>query len=213
MGKVLHNPYRLGGPHHFRAGGGEIHKWPASGQRGYITPAAWGVLTASERGAEWEVAHKWATWLHNPCRLGGPQRFRAEGRNQKWPTSGQGGYITPLACCLGGPQRFRAGGQNHKWLASGERIYITPTAWGVPTASERGAKAEVAHKWVRCYITLGAWGVPTALEPGGRIRSGPQVGKVLHNPYRLGGPHGFKAGRQNQKRPTSGQRGYIPPAT
>ena len=24
-----------------------------------------------------EVAHKWAGWLHNPCHLGGPQRFRA----------------------------------------------------------------------------------------------------------------------------------------
>ena len=36
-----------------------------------------GVPTASERGAESEVAHKWARWLHNPCRLGGPHRFRA----------------------------------------------------------------------------------------------------------------------------------------
>ena len=23
------------------------------------------------------VTHKWADWLHNPCRMGGPQRFRA----------------------------------------------------------------------------------------------------------------------------------------
>ena len=27
--------------------------------------------TASNRGPESEVAHKWARWLHNPCRLGG----------------------------------------------------------------------------------------------------------------------------------------------
>ena len=39
---------------------------------GYIIPAAWGLPTASERGAESEVAHKWAGWLHNPCRLGVP---------------------------------------------------------------------------------------------------------------------------------------------
>ena len=39
---------------------------------GYITPAAWGVPTASERGAESEVAQKWARWLHNPCRLAPP---------------------------------------------------------------------------------------------------------------------------------------------
>ena len=48
-----------------------------SGQDGYITPAALGVPTASERGAESEMAHKWASWLHNPCLLGGPHRFRA----------------------------------------------------------------------------------------------------------------------------------------
>ena len=44
-----------------------------------MTPSAWGVPTASERAAESEVAHKWARWLYNPCRLGGPQRFRAGG--------------------------------------------------------------------------------------------------------------------------------------
>ena len=38
-------------------------KWPTSRQRGCITPAAWGVRTASERGVESEVAHKWARWL------------------------------------------------------------------------------------------------------------------------------------------------------
>ena len=45
-----------------------------------MTPAAWGVPTASGRGAESEVAHKWAAKLHNPCHLRGPHRFRAGGR-------------------------------------------------------------------------------------------------------------------------------------
>ena len=52
--------------------GGQSQKWPTSGQGGHIAPAAWGISTASERGAESEVAHKWARWLHNPCRLGVP---------------------------------------------------------------------------------------------------------------------------------------------
>ena len=60
--------------------GGQNRNGPTSGQGGYITPAAWGVPTASERGAESELAHKLARWLHNPCRLGGPHRFRAGGR-------------------------------------------------------------------------------------------------------------------------------------
>ena len=46
----------------------------------YMTPAAWGVPTTSERGAESEVAHKWAKWLHDPCRPGGSHPFRVGGR-------------------------------------------------------------------------------------------------------------------------------------
>ena len=45
-----------------------------------MTPAASGVPTASERGAELELAHKWARWLQNPCPLGGSHRFTAGGR-------------------------------------------------------------------------------------------------------------------------------------
>ena len=57
-------------------------------QRGYITPTAWGFPTALERGAASEVAHKWATWLHNPCRLGGHHRFRAWGGIRGGPQVG-----------------------------------------------------------------------------------------------------------------------------
>ena len=144
---------------------GQNQKWPTCGEGGYVTPAAAGVASASKRGAESEVAHLWTRWLLNPCRLGSPLRFRAGGRirsgplvgkvateplpprgspplqskgqNQKWPTCGEGGYVTPAAagvasaskrgaesevahlwarwllnpCCLGGPHRFRAGGR------------------------------------------------------------------------------------------------------
>ena len=54
-----------------------------------MTPAAWGIPTASKREAESEVAHKWARWLHNPCRLGGPHRFRAGGRIRSGPHVGK----------------------------------------------------------------------------------------------------------------------------
>ena len=71
MGKVATSPLPpRGSP--LPQSGGQNQKWPTSGQGGYITPAAWGVPTASERGAESEVAHKWARWLHNPFRLGVP---------------------------------------------------------------------------------------------------------------------------------------------
>ena len=121
--------------------------WPTSDQGGYITPAASGVPTASERRAESEVAQKWARWLHNPCRLGGSPPLQSGGQNQKWPTSGQGGYITPAAS-------------------------------GVPTASERRAESEVAHKWARWLHNPCRLRDPRRVKAGGKIRSGPQVGKV-----------------------------------
>ena len=100
----LLNPLRLGDPHRFRVGA--TIKWATSGQGGYVTPAASGVPTASERGAESEVAHLWARWLLNPCRLGDPLRFRAGGRIRSGPLVGKG-YLTPAAY----PHRFRAGGR------------------------------------------------------------------------------------------------------
>ena len=54
-----------------------------------MTPAASGVPTASERGAESEVARKRARWLHNPCRLGGPHRFIEGGRITRDPQVGE----------------------------------------------------------------------------------------------------------------------------
>ena len=108
----LYDPYRLAGPHHFRPGGRitirpqggkvatkslpsrgctplrggtHIHKWCTGGQGGYITTAACGVPTASKRGAESQPVQKWARWLYNPCRLGGPHHFKARSRIRGGP--------------------------------------------------------------------------------------------------------------------------------
>ena len=53
-------------------------------------------LTVGRRPLGGGGGHLWARWLHNPCRLGDPHRLRAGARIRKGPTSGQGGYITPL---------------------------------------------------------------------------------------------------------------------
>ena len=157
VGKVATSPLPPGGGggrQRFRAGG-QNQKWPTSGQGGYITLAASEVPTASERGTESEVAHKWARWLHHPCRLGGPHCFKAGGRirsgrqvgkvaTSRLPPRGgaatlqSGGTESEVAhqwarwlhhpCRLGGPQRFRAGGQHQNWPTSGQGGYITPAA-------------------------------------------------------------------------------------
>ena len=94
------------------------------------------------------MAHLWARWLRNPCRLRDPLRFKAGGKiSQKWPTCGQGGYVTPAAS-------------------------------EIPSASERGAKSEVAHLWARWLCNPCRLGDPLRFREGGKIRSGPLVGKV-----------------------------------
>ena len=54
-----------------------------------MIPAASGIPTASEQGAESEVAHLWAGWLHNPCRVGDPLRRIAGDRSRSVPPMGK----------------------------------------------------------------------------------------------------------------------------
>ena len=115
--------------------------------------------------AESEMAHLWAKWLRHPCRLGDPHRFKAggkirsgplmgkvatsplpsrgspplqsDGQNQKWPTCGQSGYVTPA---ISGIPTASERGQNQKWPTCGQSGYVTPAVLVVPTTSERVGK-------------------------------------------------------------------------
>ena len=44
---------------------------------------------SSERGAESQVAHLWARWLRNPCRLGDPHRSRVGDKITSGPLVGK----------------------------------------------------------------------------------------------------------------------------
>ena len=199
-------PYRGSPP---LQSGGQNQKWPTSGQSGYLTPAVSGIPTASERGAESEVAHKWAKWLPHPCRIGDPHRFRARGRIRSGPQVGE--MATSPLPYRGSPP-LQSGGQNQKWPTSGQSGYLTPAVSGIPTASERGAKSEVAHKWAKWLPHPCRIGDPHRFRARGRIRSGPQVGKVATSPLPYRGSPPLQSGGQNQKWPTSGQSGYLTPA-
>ena len=236
VGKVATSPLPYRGSPPLQSGG-QNHKWPTSGQNGYLTRAVSGIPTASERGAKSEVAHKWAKWLPHPCRIGDPHRFRAGGKirsgpqvgkvatsplpyrgspplqsggqNQKWPTSGQNGYLTPA---VSGIPTASSGGQNQKWPTSGQSGYLSPAVSGIPTASERGAKSEMAHKWAKWLPHPCRIGDPHRFRAGGKIRSGPQMGKMATSPLPYRGSPPLQSGGQNQKWPTSGQSGYLTPA-
>ena len=181
MGKVATSPLPPKGSPPLRSGG-QNQKWPFNGQGGYITPAASGIPTASKRGAKSEVAHKWARWLHHPCRLGVPHHCKAGGKIRSGPLMGK--VATSPLPPRGSPP-LQSAGQNHKWPINGQGGYITLAASGIPTVSKRGAKSEVAHKWARWLHNPCGLGDPHRFKAGARW---------LHHPCRLGVPHRFKAG-------------------
>ena len=121
------------------------------------------------------MAHKWARWLHNPCRLGGPHHFGVGAESEvahKWAR------WLHNPCCPGGPHRFRAGGR----IKGGQQVGRLATKplppGGVPTTPERGVESQVAHKWARWLHNPCRLGDPQHFRARGRIRGGPQVGKV-----------------------------------
>ena len=206
MGKVAMSPLPSRGFPSLKSG--EVNqKWPTSGQSGYVTPAFSGIPTASERGAKSEVAPLWAKWLRHPRRLGDPHRFRAEGENRKWPTSGQSGYITPPVSGISiAAGRGRKSEVAHKWA----KWLRHPCRLGDLHRFRAGGKMrsgpQVA-KWLRHPCRLGD---PHRFRAGGKIRSGPQVGKVATSPLPSRGSPPLKSGGQNHKWPTSGKVATSP---
>ena len=236
MGKVATSPLPSRGSPPLQSGG-QNQKWRTSGQSGYITPAGSGIPAASEREAKSEVAHKWAKWLRHPCRLGVPT---ASGRGAKSEVAHLWAKWLRRPCRLGDPHRCRArgkiingpqvgkvatsplpsrgspplqsGGQNQKWPTSGQSGYITPAVSGIPTASERGEKSEVAHKWAKWLRRPCRLGDPHRFRAGCKIRNGQKMGKVATSPLPARGSPRLQSGGQNQKWPTCGQSGYVTPA-
>ena len=208
MGKLATSPLPYRGSPPLQSGG-QNQKWPTSGQIGYLTPAVSGIPAAEERGAKSEVAHKWANCLPHPCRIGDPRRFRAGGKIRSGP---QVGKLATSPLPYRGSPPLQSGGQNQKWPTSGQIGYLTPAVSGIPAAAERGAKLEVAHKWANWLPHPCRIGDPRRCRAGGKIRSGPQVGKLATSPLPYRGSPPLRSGGQNQKWPTSGQIGYLTPA-
>ena len=122
----LCNPYRLGGPQHFRAQE-KISRCPKVGGLGYITPVRWGIPNMSEPSTKSAMGHKRVHWLHNPCRLGDPKRFRAGNKIRSGPqVSEMASSPLPSTGPLGGSPTLHNGVQNQKWPTNGHNGYITP---------------------------------------------------------------------------------------
>ena len=201
MGKVATSPLPSRGSPPLHSGG-QNQKWPESGKSGYLTPAVSGIPTASERGAKSEVAHKWAKWLPHPCRIGDPHRFRGGGKIRSGPQVGKAA-TSPLP--YRGSPPLQSGGQNQKWPTNGQSGYLTPAVSGIPTTAERGAKSEVAHKWAKWLPHPAVSGIPTAAERGAKSEVAHKWVKRLPHPCRIGDPHRFRGGGKIKSGPQVGK--------
>ena len=134
------------------------------------------------------MAHKWANWLHNPCRQGGPSRFKAW--NKISNASGQIGCITLAA--WGIPNALERGTKSavaHKWA---NWLHDPHRPGGVPNASEQGTKSGLPHKWADwLHNPLLPGGVPNASER--ETKSPHKWANWLHKPSCPGGRQRFKA--------------------
>ena len=163
VGKVATStlPYRGSPPLQSR---GQNQKWPTSGQSGYLTPAVSGIPTASERGDKTRSGPQVGEMATSPLPYRGSPPLQSGGQNQKWPTSGQSGYLTPAVSGI--PTAAERGAKSEvadkwaNWLPHPCRI-------GDPHRFRAGGiKSEVAHKWAN-------W---------------------LPHPCRIGDPQRFRAG-------------------
>ena len=111
VGKVARSLCRLADPHRCRAWG-KIRTCPVVG-KGAMSPL--------------------------PSR--GSQSLQRGGQNQKWPTGGQGGYVTPAVLEIPAAERGAELEVAHFWA----KWLRHPCCLRETTASERVAKSEVAH--------------------------------------------------------------------
>ena len=237
VGKLATSPLPYRGSPPLQSGG-QNQKWPTSGQIGYLTRPYCGSPPLQSGGIKSEVAHKQANWLPHPCRIGDSRRFRAGGKIRSGPQVGEmatsplpyrgsptlqsGGIKSEVAhkwakwlphpCRIGDPHRFRAGGKVRSGPQVGEMATSPLPYRGSPPLQSGGIKSEVAHKWAKWLPHLRRIGDPHGCRAGGKIRNGPQLGKLATSPLPYWGSPPLQSGGQNQKWPTSGQIGYLTPA-
>ena len=112
--------------------GGGNQKWRSCGQIGYVIPPARG---PSALVGGLEVAHKWADWQHDLCRMRGTQRLRAPRKVGSDEEERQNGYIIPPR---GWSATFQSSGQIQKWATKRQIGYVTIAVWGIPMLKSGG---------------------------------------------------------------------------
>ena len=172
----LRHPCRLQDPHHFRAEGkirsgplvgkvatsplpsrgspplqsrGQNQKWPTCGQTAYVTPAVSGIPTASERGGEIRTGPLVGKVSTYPLPSRGCPLLQSGGGNQKWPTCGQGGYVTPAVSGI--PTALERGAESEVDPKRGRNCCVTGASSAIPKMGDRHGP-----RWAGAKRPLGA---------------------------------------------------------
>ena len=143
------------------------------------------VPDASEQVTKSQVAHKWAQWLQNPCRLGIDHASERGTRLEEAPKSAEWLHDP---CHLGHCRCFKA----REKIKSGRQV--GPVAkqplpyGGVPNAPERGGGgSQVAHKWAGWLQNACRVGGSRSFTAGRKINGGPKVGALIRQRLPYGG--------------------------
>ena len=235
--KWLPHPCGIGNPHRFRAGGkmrsgpqvgkvatsplpyrgspplqsgGQSQKWPTSGQSGYLTPAVSGDPHRFGAGGKMRSGPQVGKVATSPLPYRGSPPLQSGGESQKWPTSGQSGYLTPAVS--GDPHRFTAGGKIRSGPQVGKMATSPLPYRGSPPLQSGGQNEKWPTSGQSGYLSPAVSGDPHRFRAGGKMRSGPQVGKLATSPLPYRGSPPLQSGGESQKWPTSGQSGYLTPA-
>ena len=119
---------------------------------GYLTPAVSGSPTAAERGTKSEVAHKVGKLATSPPPYRGAPPLQSGGQNQKWPTSGQIGYLTPAVS--GSPTAAERGTKSEVAHKVG-KLATSPLPYrGAPPLQSGGQNQKWPTKWARWLHNL-----------------------------------------------------------
>ena len=145
--------------------------------------------------------------VHNPKRVGRPERFKVGGESQKSATNGQSGNMSFVIWPLRNLQRWqRTSTVARKWA----NLLHNPCCLRVPYSSQWGIAIEMDHKWANWQLNHCRLSGPDCLKAGKTIKS-PKRAHKLHNLGRWVKPPHFIVGGQHQQWPINGQISCITP--
>ena len=187
---------------------GHHQKWPTKWANSIRNPCYQGVPGGLERAKKNRSGPPVGRLAIQPLPSGGclaPQSGGQIRSGQQVRTGPQVSILATQPPPSRGASTPESGGHNQKWPTNGQIGYVTPPVPGVPNASKRGSKAELANKWAD-WLRNPPFGCPQRLKVGDKINCGPQVGGLATQPLPFGGYPTPESGEQYLQSPTFQQK-------